>query len=133
MRQPRKISGDELIAWVQHGLALMKAAGISIPDELILRERPPKAERPLTAEQKRTRDHVEKFVGSVLVSSPGAVPVQAQRIYEAYRCFAVSEQTLPVSQTAFGRALSRHIRKEKLGDRIYYFDVALPDRQGLLL
>jgi hypothetical protein len=133
MNQPRKPSGEEIVAWVQHGLALMKAAGINIPSELILRERPPRYERPLTIEQERIREQVDRFVGSVLVSSPGAPPVQAQRIYEAYRCYATDEQTVPVSQTAFGRALTRHVRKEKLGGRTYYLDVEIPDAQGLLL
>ena len=129
----RAPTGEEIVAWVQHGLAMLEAAGIAIPRELILRPAQLRIDRPLTTEQKRIRDMVDRFMATSVDQHPGLPPVQAQRIYEAYRRFADENGLEPASQTAIGRVLAKRLRKEKLGDRIYYFDVRLRDEPGVLL
>ncbi|ANL02203.1 MULTISPECIES: hypothetical protein [Rhizobium] len=133
MSSKRPPRAEDIIAWLQHGIALLEAAGIAIPRDRILRPERPRIERPLNSEQKRIRDDVDRFIAASLDDVPGAPPLQAQRIYEAYRRYAEKAALEAVSQTAFGRALARRLRKEKLGDRIYYFDVQLRDEPGLPL
>lgn len=129
----RPPSGEEIIAWLRNGIALLEAAGVAIPRDLILRPQRPRIERPLNSEQLRIRDDVDRFIAASLDNLPGAPPLQAHRIYEAYRRYADRSGLDVMSQTAFGRALARRLRKEKLGDRIYYFDVQLRDEPGLPL
>jgi len=133
MSPRRPPNGEEVIAWLRHGIALLEAAGVAIPRDLILRPERPKIERPLNSEQKRIRDDVDRFIEASLYNLPGAPPLQAQRLYEAYRRYADRSDLEVVSQTAFGRALAKRLRKEKLGDRIYYFNVQLRDEPGLPL
>lgn len=130
MSAKRVPSGEEIIVWVQHGLAMLEASGVKIPRELILKPTRQHIERPLNSEQKRIRDLVDQFIATSIDLQPGLPPVQAQRIHEAFRRFADKSGIQPVSQTAVGRSLARHLRKEKLGDRIYYFDVKLRDETG---
>lgn len=126
-------SGEDILSWVRQGLAMMEAAGIVIPRELILRPRAAAIEREPTHEQRRIRDQVDRFLDASVDQLAGSPPLQAQKIYEAYRRFADKFKEEPASQTAFGRALARRLRKEKLGDKIYYLDVRLKDEPGLPL
>ncbi|MBB4236655.1 hypothetical protein [Rhizobium esperanzae] len=129
----RPPTGEEIISWLKQGVALLEAAGVAIPRDLILRPDRRRIERPLNSEQRRIRDHVDQFMAASVDELPGAPPLQAQRIYEAYRRFADKKAHQPISQTAFGRALAKRLRKEKMGARIYYFDVQLRDEPGLPL
>jgi len=133
MSSKRPPNGEDIISWLQQGIALLEAAGVAIPRDRILRPERPRIERPLNSEQQRIKDDVDRFIAASLDNLSGAPPLQAHRIYEAYRRYADKAGHQPVSQTAFGRALARRLRKEKLGDRIYYFDVQLRDEPGLPL
>lgn len=133
MTSQRPPSAEDIIAWLQHGIALLQAAGVAIPRDRILRPERPRIERPLNSEQRRIRDQVDQFMAASVDELPGAPPLQAQRIYEAYRRYADKEAHQPVSLTAFGRALTKRLRKEKMGSRIYYLDVQLRDEPGLPL
>ncbi|MFK0331118.1 hypothetical protein ACIQUB_08345 [Rhizobium sp. NPDC090275] len=126
-------SGEEILAWVKQGLELMRAAGVTMPPELILRSSTAADPRPLTSAQEYVRDQVDHFISTSLEMAPAGAPLQAQKLYEAYRRFADRNHAEPIMQTAFGRALSKRLRKEKLGGRIYYFGVRLQDDPGLPL
>ena len=105
--------GPGILAWVVRGLHAYMKEGLTPPTEIVT----------ATLQYQREEDLACQFMDECLIASPGD-KIQAADLYTVFKkWFTENVGRTPPSHTTFGKIMLKHVKKEKSGGIVYYYDV----------
>lgn len=104
-----------ILNWMIEGVHMFLREGIVIPQEV----------KRATQEYRDDMDKTAAFVARCIIKREDAEPVSGKDLYQAFCDFTIDQGGKPMNNTAFGRAMAKKFRKEKVGGVVLYYGIDL--------
>lgn len=109
-----------ILNWMIEGVHMFLREGLVIPE----------AVEKATQDYRDDMDKTAAFVARCIRRNEDADPVSARDLYQAFSDFTLDQGGRPMNNTAFGRAMAKKFRKEKVGGVVLYYGIELVNVPG---